>query len=65
MRRRIIKISATSFGITISPTFLELLGIENPKEASSYTLDVSYKDNSLILSKPLKIENEKNDTDSD
>ena len=63
MRRRIIKISATSFGITISPTFLELLGIENPKEASSYTLDISLKDNSLVISNPLKTEEEQQDSD--
>ncbi len=63
MRRRIIKISATSFGITISPTFLELLGIENPKEASSYTLDISFKDNSLVISNPLKTEEEQQDSD--
>ena len=63
MRRRIIKISATSFGITISPTFLELLGIENPKEASSYTLDISFKDNSLVISHQLKTEEEQQDSD--
>ncbi len=58
MRRKIIKLSATSVGITLSPTFLELLGIENPKEAHKYTLDVSFKNNSLILKNPVKTEDE-------
>ncbi len=54
MRKKIIKLSTTSVGITLSPVFLELLGIENPKEAHKYTLDVSFKDNSLILKDPIK-----------
>lgn len=53
MRKRIIKLSSTSVGITLNPTLLELLGI-NPKEASSYTLDISYENNSLILKNPVK-----------
>ncbi len=57
MRKKILKVGKTSFGITLSPTFLELLGIENPKKASNYTLDISFKDNSLIISNPQKIQN--------
>ncbi len=54
MRKRIVKLGKTSYCITLSPTFLELLGIENPKEANKYTLDVTFKDGSLILKNPLK-----------
>lgn len=53
MRKKITKLGKTSYCVTISPTFLELLGI-NPKEASNYTLDLSFKDNSLILKDPIK-----------
>ncbi len=51
-----MKLSSTSVGVTLSPVFLELLGI-NPKEASNYTLDISFKDNSLILKDPVKTVN--------
>ncbi len=58
MRKKILKLGKTSYCITLSPTFLELLGIENPKEAHKYTLDVSFKNNSLILKNPVKTEDE-------
>ncbi len=58
MRRKITKLGSTSVGITLNPVFLELLGIENPKEAHKYTLDVSFKDNSLILKDPIKTEDD-------
>lgn len=53
MRKRIIKLSSTSVGITLNPTVLAYLGIDS-KEASNYTLDLSFKDNSLILKDPVK-----------
>ncbi len=58
MRKKILKLGKTSHCITLSPTFLDLLGI-NPKEASSYSLDISFKDNSLILKNPIKENKEK------
>ena len=57
MRKKILKVGKTSFGITLSPTFLELLGKKKKKKASNYTLDISFKDNSLIISNPQKIQN--------
>lgn len=59
MRKRILKLGKTSYCITLSPTFLELLGIEDPKEAHKYTLDISFKGNSLILKNPIKEEKNK------
>lgn len=55
MRRRITKLGKTSHCITLSPTYLELLGID-PKEASNYTLELSFENNSLILKNPVKEE---------
>ncbi len=55
MRRKITKLGSTSHCITLSPTFLDLLGID-PKEANSYSLDISFKDNSIILKDPIKEE---------
>lgn len=58
MRKKITKLGSTSHCITISPTFLELLGI-NPKEASKYTIDISFKDGTLILKDPIKEKEDK------
>jgi|GEM_PF-5437233 hypothetical protein len=55
MRKRIIKLSSTSVGITLNPTVLAYLGIDS-KEAINYTLDMTLKDNSIILKDPIKEE---------
>ncbi len=61
MRKRIIKLSSTSVGITLNPVVLAFLGID-AKEASNYSLELSFKDNSLILNNPVKEKEEKNKT---
>ncbi len=58
MRKRIIKLGKTSYCITLSPTLLEFLGVD-PKEAAKYTLDISFKNNSLILKDPVKTQENK------
>lgn len=55
MRKRIIKLSKTSVGITLNSTLLAYLGIER-KEATEYALEVSFKDGVLILKNPVKEE---------
>ena len=55
MRKRIIKLSSTRVGITLNPTVLAYLGTDS-KETINYTLDMTLKDNSIILKDPIKEE---------